>query len=575
MYQGAIVSSFQRPTLDVRPAPYAEARIHLHALAKRRTPAKPGYYGLRQIPSIWPRLFSSASKTQTPLTLIAATVTIDAKHYRSHSVSPRGTGMKAPIFACLCVCLASTPAHADQATLSFLMVTPNPSASGEDVTLFATVVSDGAAPLGEVSFHLGPRAIDASSLMTYPAMPSQISVDGSHACSVTQSGGVLCWGKNNWGQLGIGSIDEAPTPTPVVGLPAPVIQVAAGGNHTCALTIDGAVWCWGLNALGELGIGRRNFEPGFPQPVVDLQSGVRQISAGSGNTCAVTTQGAAYCWGYNAEGTVGDGSNVSVRWRPRPVSGLDTGVQQISVGDFHACALMESGDVFCWGANYSGQLGAGDDVDRNVPVRVQTTRRAVSISTGWDHTCMVDTYARVSCWGSGYAGALGYGGDHDHWVPRGVRGLRNVATIALGGSHSCALTRAGRVFCWGLNEEGEVGDNTLVDRTVRTPVALPPRIRVQAIAAGSVNTCVMMENRRIQCWGDNFYGQVGDGTYETPRPSPVRVNGGAIGWFGPRAIARFLVAGGWVRGHRRIFVEYPGTTGFAPSVSARVIHRVQ
>jgi len=146
-----------------------------------------------------------------------------------------------------------------------------------------------------------------------------------------------------------------------------VTAIAAGAEHTCALTSGGAMWCWGANASGQLGDGT-NVNRNTPVNVSKLSEGVATILAGSEHTCALTSGGAMRCWGANYSGQLGDGTNVN-RNMPVNVSGLWWGVTEIAAGSEHTCAVV-AGGVRCWGANFSGQLGDGTNVKRSMPVNV-------------------------------------------------------------------------------------------------------------------------------------------------------------------------------------------------------------
>jgi len=231
---------------------------------------------------------------------------------------------------------------------------------------------------------------------------------------------VKCWGRNSEGQLGDGTHTDRPTPVPVVGLTSGVVALSGGYNHTCALTNVGVVKCWGLNALGEVGDGT-NVDRLTPVPVVGLSSGVVAITAGGDFSCALTSARGVKCWGHNADGQLGDGTDVN-RNTPVPVVGLSSGVGAITTGRHHSCALTSVGAVKCWGYNAYGQLGDGTNVNRNTPVSV----------------------VGLSSW---------------------------VAAVGSGYFHNCALNRAAVVGCWGENESGQIGDRTHRNRWTPVPVA--------------------------------------------------------------------------------------------------------
>ena len=188
-----------------------------------------------------------------------------------------------------------------------------------------------------------------------------------HTCAVVVAGGVKCWGANSSGQLGDGTNLNRNTPVNVSGLSGGVTAITAGSEHTCAV-VAGRVKCWGTNASGQLGDGT-NFDRNTPVNISGPSGGVTAITAGSEHTCALTTDGAIWCWGANFSGQLGDGTNVN-RNTPVNVSGLSEGVAAIAAGAEHTCALTTGGAIWCWGANFSGQLGIGTNEKRNTLANV-------------------------------------------------------------------------------------------------------------------------------------------------------------------------------------------------------------
>lgn len=346
-----------------------------------------------------------------------------------------------------------------------------------------------------------------------------IGAGASHTCTITDGGGVKCWGYNTDGQLGNGTNIQSLIPVDVVGLSSGVVALAVGEYHTCALTDAGGVKCWGFGGNGRLGYGGTQSQF-TPVDVSGLTQGVIAIAAGAWHTCALTGEGAVRCWGTG--GVLGDGTTT---WHLTPVSviGLDSGVVKITAGFFHNCALMADGAVKCWGSNTYGQIGDGTQTDRLVPVDITAlgTGNQV-ISAGAYHTCVITSAGVIKCWGRNPDGRLGDGTTNQQLLPVNVSGMNERAVYVSGGSyHTCAITESGYVKCWGENTSGQLGDGSTTRRL--TPVRVNGITRgVIGLAAGTAHSCNLTEDGGIKCWGNNSNGQLGNnGT--TNQSTPVVV----------------------------------------------------
>lgn len=348
-----------------------------------------------------------------------------------------------------------------------------------------------------------------------------------HSCRLTSAGGVLCWGDNSFGQLGDGTLTNRATPVNVVGLSADVVELSAGGYQTCAVTSAGAVKCWGANDLGQLGDGSSDSSP-TPVDVVSLGAGVRSVASGYEHTCAVTSGGAVKCWGANESGQLGDGSTTN---RPAPVDvqGLASDVRAITAGGDYSggqtCAVKTNGSVVCWGSNRYGQLGDGTTTNRSTPVPVTALAGGVdAVSAGDEHVCVLLDGGEVRCWGANLHGQLGNGSTDGQVTPSPVSGLGSgVRSLSSGGLHTCAITNAKGVLCWGNNEYGQLGDGTTETRSIAVPVAGLPS-DVSLVKAGAKSSCALTGAGVARCWGDNESGQLGDGTAKGSS-TPVDVAG--------------------------------------------------
>src|SRR5450432_1731239 len=265
-----------------------------------------------------------------------------------------------------------------------------------------------------------------------------VSAGFYHVCAIV-NGGAQCWGYNFSGELGNGNFLDSEAPTRVKGLETGVTAISSGGYHTCAI-VNGAVKCWGRNTDGELGNGSVT-DSNVPVTVTGL-TGATAIYAGQYHTCAMITGGSVRCWGWNANGQLGDGTtNATNSGTPTTVSNITSGATMLGGGGLHTCALV-SGAVKCWGYNADGELGNGSIADSHVPVAVSAlTSGVIWIAVGTYHTCALLSAGTVRCWGYNVNGALGNNSVVSTGVgnPVSVSGIASGATaLAAGGYHTCA-----------------------------------------------------------------------------------------------------------------------------------------
>ena len=335
------------------------------------------------------------------------------------------------------------------------------------------------------------------------------------------------WGVNSLGAVGDGSATpEIHTPVQPLN-PANVIGVACSG-HSLAVKGDGTVWAWGSNASGQVGDGSRN-DRHTPVQLPQL-SQVTMVAAGHEHSLALRTDGTVWAWGRNRYGQLGDGTNTD-RLTPVKLPGLAE-VRQIAAGGDHSLALKSDLTTWGWGKNVFGQLATGtlnDHIDS--PVRVQTQVKFESIAAGGDHSVAVEiATGRVWVWGYNYEGQLGDVAPSDTgtslpvvWLPVQLHSLGPVARVAAGSRHTLAVIKDGTVLAWGNNVFGELGDGT------RTSSATPVRVAglnsiVVEVAGGDSHSMALKGDGTVWAWGNNFYGELGDGT-AYPRLLPVRAQG--------------------------------------------------
>jgi alpha-tubulin suppressor-like RCC1 family protein len=338
-----------------------------------------------------------------------------------------------------------------------------------------------------------------------------IASKDSHTCVLTNKHEVKCWGSNSFGQLGDGSKTDRNEPTAVSGLSDYVTAVATGSTHTCILTIQKSVKCWGDNSFGQLGDGTTT--PSLSPVSVRELSGVVALAAGNSHTCALTSSGHIKCWGSNTYGQLGDGTTTD-RSIPVDVGGLINPASELAVGEYHNCVLMDAtsaGEVHCWGWNLLGQLGDGTTTDRYNPVMVNGFTGVTAVAAGYSQTCVLTWTGGVRCWG-----------DTPHRMH--LDALSGKATkLAVGRSHACALTLTGEIYCWGVNDHGQLGNGTRVDSYEAVAVLGLSGSGI-SLKAGANHACAIVEGGGIQCWGGNASGQLGNGG-NTDSLTPVDVIG--------------------------------------------------
>jgi alpha-tubulin suppressor-like RCC1 family protein len=305
-------------------------------------------------------------------------------------------------------------------------------------------------------------------------------------------------------------------------------RLAGGSAHTCGLTIDGAAWCWGNNSRGQLGDG--SFTERAAPVAVASELKFASIDAGPEHTCALTSTGSAWCWGMNDRGQLGDSTTIN-RSIPVPVTGGRTFRAITAAGTFwgHTCALTENDEAYCWGYNGIGQLGRGtfDNVPHPTPGPVSGGLTFASLATGLgDQVCGITGAGAAYCWGHNGRGALGDGSTIRSLLPVAVTGGLVFSRLVTGGwgegGHTCGLTISGAAWCWGDNEAGAVGDGSMIDR--RAPTAVAGGLSFTSIDAGLRHTCARTTAGTVYCWGSGRTGQLGANSISSSG-TPVKVVG--------------------------------------------------
>ncbi len=338
---------------------------------------------------------------------------------------------------------------------------------------------------------------------------------------------------------------------PAAAANATVTQVSALTTRAgCARMSDGTATCSGLNESGQLGNGTTtgSLTPvavGNPAGTGPL-TGVSQVVTGNFFACALLTSGGVDCWGDNSFGQLGNGNKTAsalpVVVQNSQGTGPLTGVVQVAVGKYHACARMTNTTVDCWGDNGYYALGDGTNVEHLLPNPVQNgtgtgpLANQVWISVSQYHSCSVQSDGSARCWGLNQFGTLGDGTQTPRPLPNAVKAvsgngfLANVKTISASPTHTCALLKTGSVDCWGANSFGQIGDGTVatrlrpvvVKKAPGTPLVHVTQVTTGGGSSAGDHSCALLSNGTAACWGGNFFGQLGNGS-NTERHRPTGV----------------------------------------------------
>jgi alpha-tubulin suppressor-like RCC1 family protein len=347
-----------------------------------------------------------------------------------------------------------------------------------------------------------------------------MSLGDLHSCAISNNGTLKCWGDDLSDQLGNGPDATAKNTPQSVSSSAKFKAVTGGETFSCAVTVAGAVQCWGRNVFGQLGDGSTTSQAA-PVQVVGLVSGVTAVTAGDRHACALLNDGTVKCWGDNSDGQLGTSSNVQSKI-PVAVTGL-TGVQSVEAGPYHTCAVVQGGALRCWGYNTSGQLGDGSKTSRSAPVNViGLASGVVRVSAGGPNTCAAMSDGTVKCWGAGGA-QLGQEVGADSETPLDIAGITGATEVAVGNGFACAVIAAGEVKCWGTGNDGRLGNGAAAGSSA--PVSVATLSNASTLRLGDSHACVIVGGNQGQCWGLNSRGQLGHGSSVASSTTPVVVSG--------------------------------------------------
>ena len=334
----------------------------------------------------------------------------------------------------------------------------------------------------------------------------QVGTGVASSVVLRADGTVWTAGDNSVGELGSGNFTSATTPVQALGL-AGCVAVSSGYYHVLALKGNGSVWSWGYNNYGQLGSGNGGINYSIPAQVTGL-SGIVAVAGGGFHSLALKNDGSVWSWGYNAVGQLGDWTSTD-RAMPVQVQGLPTNIVAVAAGGYHSLALDSGGNLYGWGYNNEGELGLGHNVSMLNPQYI--TNGVAAIGAGQFHTLYVRTNGTVWATGANNLGQLGNNTTNTTLTPVQVSGLTNASSVAAGYNFSSALASNGVVWSWGDNSSKNLGvTNTYSFSAVPVQVTLVTGIA--GLASQGSHSVVVLTNGTVRGWGDNASGQLALGT---------------------------------------------------------------
>jgi cysteine-rich repeat protein len=345
----------------------------------------------------------------------------------------------------------------------------------------------------------------------------EVAVGGQSTCALRSDSSLWCWGNNSSGQLRLSNTSNRLTPVAVAG--AAWDQVGCGQTHSCAVRGDGSLACWGNNGSGQLGAttaantGEQVEVPGGPW---------QSVAAGMYQTCAIKQDFTLWCWGDNTNGQLGTGNTVA---SPSPAQVAGQGWSQVSSTFLHTCAVKQEGTLWCWGINANLELGTPLVAFSMTPSQVGKDADWIQVTTGYYHTCAIKRDGTLWCWGGNTAGQLGNDSIPVLSTAQTSDPVQVVGTswkgVSAGLSHTCAVKAEGTLWCWGDNTHGKLGDQSTDAKGTPVAVVVAGQTWIM-VAAGVSHSCALANSGSLWCWGDNSAGQLGIGSND-PHESPTAV----------------------------------------------------
>ncbi len=375
---------------------------------------------------------------------------------------------------------------------------------------------DGAGEMGD-SREVGQELIGAAPGTT-PLSGEDVAAGSAHTLFLKPNGTVWAWGSRTQGQTGTGVFSTAQTsPTQVPGLP-PIKAIAAGYLHSLAVDDAGFVYAWGHNGNGQIGNGSAGSTPQAAPFKVPGLSNITAVAAGDYFSLALDAEGAIWGWGSNHGGQLGIGTSGSNVLVPAKVV-IQGGAAGIAAGGSHALAVSKTGAVYAWGSSYSGQVGNGGVLQSSIPQKTPYNvslggASAVAVAAGQRHSLALLSNGTLMAWGDNTAGELGIGNTTSKTLPQAVPGLTGITQISGGFDLTLARDSSGAVWAWGDDSTGQLGDgdNSSIDSTVPK---LVPGLNALVLAAGDSHVVALSPDCWVKTWGRNSSGQLGNGTTST------------------------------------------------------------
>jgi alpha-tubulin suppressor-like RCC1 family protein len=375
-----------------------------------------------------------------------------------------------------------------------------------------TVASCGTCPASQTCGGDGTRNVCGAPCL------KQVATGSEHTCAIKVDGTLWCMGLNDAGQLGDGTTMNRNVPTQVTALGNSVAKVSGGNNSTCALKTDGTAWCWGFNVGDGAPVGANQL---VPFQMTTLGSNVADVVAGWRHRCARKTDGTLWCWGQNSNGEIGLGTTAAVTV-PTQVTALGSAVSDVSIGG-HSCARKTDGTLWCWGFNMFGEIGDGTMTNVLSPKQITVPGAPIAqLSTNVPGTTIRETDGTVWSWGGNDQGEL-----LDGTMTNGLAPVQSmismVADVALAWDGGCAVKTDGTLWCWGGNQSLQLGNGSMVARSLVAVQLAPLGATPVKVMAGGSQNCVALANGAFWCWGRNFEGQLGNGANtNVGLPTPLR-----------------------------------------------------